>query len=1022
MQVYKYYILCAVFILLTPFSRAYAFTTAPDQINVNTSWTVADSPYYVPTTTVVDEGVTLTIEPGVVVKFGIYSGIYVNGVLEANGTPSEPIIFTSYFDDSVGGDTNMDGEDTAPSSLDWKGISFFNTSLDSNISNIEMRFADYGLANFGKNLNVFDSKFSYMNSGLVSFDGSMNTLSNVTFRNIIRYAISLYNKSKLNGENINISYLDEYGDGIDLFEGSNLILKNSSLQGSIGSYGVLIFEGSDVDIDNTILSGFDVGIADFGDGDNDKDVLKINNSQIKNNDIGFLMFAEDSILDISNNAIQDNITYAVKSYAKAFLNFKNNYWGDFTGPLNSINPNGLGNSIYDIPDYNKVVFTPWLTLWPSEPIVCCSSIMFFPGVGGSRLYKERLVGGADQLWEASNPLDVADLYMDEEGGSINGVHTRDIIRKTNVVGNRFGVQFIYKSFSEDLDNLKSEGKISDWQPVPYDWRLSVDDIVENDVQLGNDTMNIIKDLEVMASNSQTGSITLVGHSDGGLLIKYLLKKLEDIGESSLIDKVILVGVPQYGTPQGIFGILHGQDFGAPFNILAPQKYSRMLAVNSPGAYGLLPSEKFFENNSAPLIHFDESVGDFSGLISGYGTNIDSYLDMRDFILSNSDDRDIPNFNTVDAPTIGNEFVYEKADNLHSIIDNYLIPPYIKSYEISGTGLPTPFGINYRKNKYCIFELCHGGSQIIPEIVHTIEGDGTVLNTSSAVMNDNKYYVDMNAYNRDNGVNLDHAFMFENNSVKKLVEDLSIDNEESIPYVIKKNSRPTVKTRSIGMHSPVDIDLYDSDGNHTGKCLENPYSDMDCVDEEIPNSSYSTAGEDKYIKLPGDGEYTLKLSGYDLGTFTLNIDIYDDDNKLDSVSFVDVPTNLGMKCSVIINDGMPTELLLDMDGDGILDKKVTNTGEISDIVHKKNKPKIIYGSVIQDMPLQNDIENVNMNKVANENFKNKVQRVIKNNPLVISNKENISVIPEVKDFNLSASVGNLNLFGIINYLFNLLFKY
>jgi lysophospholipase L1-like esterase len=64
---------------------------------------------------------TMTLQQGVIVKLaGRWLGV--EGALEVFGTPSSPVVLTSMRDDGHGGDTNRDGNATAPAVCDWSGL------------------------------------------------------------------------------------------------------------------------------------------------------------------------------------------------------------------------------------------------------------------------------------------------------------------------------------------------------------------------------------------------------------------------------------------------------------------------------------------------------------------------------------------------------------------------------------------------------------------------------------------------------------------------------------------------------------------------------------------------------------------------------------------------------------------------------------------------------------------------------------------------------------------------------------
>lgn len=594
---------------------------------------------------------------------------------------------------------------------------------------------------------------------------------------------------------------------------------------------------------------------------------------------------------------------------------------------------------------NTAATIPYLTIQkpplPVDPCAsggCVSNVLFLPGIEASRLYRPDYNGGTDRLWEPNADSDARDLFLTVDGKSVRSdVYTKDVIEEAYLAGPN-----IYESFIAQMNELKTVGTITDWKAVPYDWRLSFDDILNNGhtfpdgrIYYSGDlaatsSPYIIQELRRLAAISKTGKVSIVAHSNGGLLTKALIQKLGGTEAAKLIDKIILVAVPQTGTPQAIGALLHGYEQGLPkdwLSVFLTPEIARTLAENMPGAYNLLPSTNYFTQIDNPVVTFDNSyfLAEFR---TRYGNTIHDGAQLRNFI---TDARRLASSTPSDLkyPSVGNATLLSRAETLHTTLDSWAPPSGVSLYEIAGWGEDTLATIEYYEGKksYCSdpqdIHTCTNIPAIMYKPKEIVEGDGTVV-VPSALWTTlstgvTKYWVDLKKYNNTLPQSLSHfdrkhADILEIPSLRTLVQNILTNSTSTVPLAfISTSTPPTDSTEHLRfvLHSPLNLSATDNLGNT-----------VNSTTSAIPGSRFKRYGEVQVLTVPKNTPLTLNLDGYATGSFTLDMEEIDGNNSITASSTLSaIPSATSTKASVSFTDGTiqnTSPLLLDYDGNGVTD--------------------------------------------------------------------------------------------------------
>jgi flagellar hook assembly protein FlgD len=278
-------------------------------ISSNTTWQYRSVPYIVSGNISVygTSEPTLTVEPGVIVKFNGLYFLYIGnsssrGILKAQGTYANSIVFTS--------------NKATPAIGDWSGISFINTTADNIIDYATVEYAGY----YSGNINI--------SHGLITINNSVIKNSKSSGINLSAGTIGDSN-AIITGSSIT----DNYNYGVKASVGGSdgvfsIVIANSSIANN-GPYGLMLSDS------------YNTG----------KSIANITFRSI-NNHTSHAIYSTSSILKINHCNIEGN-GVGIYSETGKIADARFNWWGDISGP--SGNGSGVGQSVS-----TGITYEPWL--------------------------------------------------------------------------------------------------------------------------------------------------------------------------------------------------------------------------------------------------------------------------------------------------------------------------------------------------------------------------------------------------------------------------------------------------------------------------------------------------------------------------------------------------------------------------------------------------------------------------------------------------------------------------------------
>ncbi len=540
----------------------------------------------------------------------------------------------------------------------------------------------------------------------------------------------------------------------------------------------------------------------------------------------------------------------------------------------------------------------------AAPVFKSSNVLFLPGIEGSRLYMRNAKGAEQTLWEPQFLSGLNNLTMNADGStSQQQVYTRDLV---DYVYGQKALGDVYGPFESFLNGLVNAGSITKWQAYPYDWRQDVESVVQNGTLVGQPTGSFSRSylenvVQALASSSPSGKVSIIAHSNGGLLAKALTRYLAKKGEANLVDRVIFVGSPQYGTPLTVGSLLNGDgQTDATGGLVMYGGNVRQVAATLPGMYGLLPSAQYFAHDADhPVLFPGDPATDL--FAKNYGPSISSLSQLSSFLTDSFGlHAKFPASDERTPQVLSNALLSEEAST-HTELDAWEAPQGISTYAISGWGNLTPYQYSYTaapsKQLSCFRSgtlgiSCAYGVQVTHVVKNTESGDNTVVSTSAVANDMQQEYFNAKSFAVDKKGKIGHGNLTSAQPIQSYLQNvLTNGNTSQTPYLSSTSPTGGLNPLTVvSVHSPVNLIATDADGNQTGIFPVDGKPGIFIEKENIAGSSLQILDDEKYLYLPSTASYSVSLQGYDNGLTTIDFGTVDAQGVIHAAEeFSSVPT-------------------------------------------------------------------------------------------------------------------------------------